>query len=278
MTFDDGKVTRVSTAPKTLHAIILAAGVGRRLGTETPNSDHKPKILLDLGGRTLLQRHLFLLEQAGVTGVTIVVGYHAEEVRSALADSGTGFAVDTVFNPDFREGSVVSLWAARESLRRTGPVLLMDADVLYDRRMLERLLHSAHDDCLLCDRNIEPGDEPVKLCVRGSTIVDLRKIPTASYDWHGESVGFFRFSPNAAAEMAARVEDYVATGRRNQEYEEPLRDMIQASDPDRFVFEDISTLPWTEIDFPEDVIKAALCCPSLCRERCGLCRIPPAHH
>ncbi len=263
MTFDDRKVTRVSSAPQGLHAIILAAGVGRRLGSEAPNSDHKPKILLELGGRTLLQRHLFLLEQTAVASVTIVVGYRAEEVRAAIAETATGLNVTTVLNPDFREGSVVSLWTARDSLRRTEPTLLMDADVLYDRRMLERLLHSKHQDCLLCDRNIEPGDEPVKLCVRGDTIVDLRKIPTASYDWHGESVGFFRFSPKAAAEMAARVEAYVETGRRNQEYEEPLRDMIQASDPQRFGFEDISTLPWTEIDFPEDVLKARALLPEL---------------
>lgn len=263
MTFDDSRMTGVSSSPHALHAIILAAGVGRRLGSETPNNDHKPKILLELGGRSLLQRHLFLLEQTGAASVTIVVGYHAEEVLSALAETPTGLDVTTVLNPDFREGSVVSLWAARSSLRRTEPTLLMDADVLYDRRMLERLQHSKHHNCLLCDRNIEPGDEPVKLCVRGSTIVDLRKIPTASYDWHGESVGFFRFSPNAAAEMAARVEDYVDTGRRHQEYEEPLRDMIQASAPDRFGFEDISTLPWTEIDFPEDVIKARALLPEL---------------
>jgi choline kinase len=263
MRFDDKTVTGPAPVIAGLHAIILAAGVGRRLGLEGEDGAPKPKILLDLGGRSLLQRHLFLLEQAGVSGVTLVLGYRAEEVRSALARSGTGLDVATVFNPDFRAGSVVSLWTARNALRRSGPVLLMDADVLYDHRMLDRLVHSTHEDCLLCDRNIEPGDEPVKLCVRGDTIVDLRKIPTAAYDWHGESVGFFRFSPAAAAEMADRVERYVQTDRRGQEYEEPLRDMIQASAPNRFGFEDISHLPWTEIDFPEDVVKARALLPEL---------------
>ena len=263
MIFDDRKMTGKQSAPQGLHAIILAAGIGNRLGGEAGDGQSKPKILLDLDGRTLLQRHLFLLEQAGVAGITIVLGYRAEEVRAALAQSGTGLDVTVVFNPDYREGSVVSLWTARESLRRSQPVLLMDADVLYDHRMLDRLVHSEHADCLLCDRNIEPGDEPVKLCVRGGRIVDLRKIPTASYDWHGESVGFFRFSPASASELADRVENYVETGRRSQEYEEPLRDMIQASDVRRFGFEDISSLPWTEIDFPEDVIKARALLPEL---------------
>ena len=238
---------------------MLAAGVGRRLGADAD----KPKILLDFGGRSLLLRHLALLEQAGVSSLTMVVGFGAAQVRAALADAATGLDVTTVDNPDYREGSVVSLWTARAMLRCTQPILLMDADVLYDRRMLDRLVHSTHADCLLLDRNIEPGDEPVKLCVRAGTIVDFRKIPTEPYDWHGESVGFFRFSRDSAEELADRAEDYVATGRRSMEYEEPIRDMIQASDPHRFGFEDISSLPWTEIDFPEDVTKGRALLPDL---------------
>jgi choline kinase len=208
-------------------------------------------------------RHLDLLQAAGVAHVTIVVGHGAASVRVALAACGTSLPVATIENPDYKEGSVVSLWTARAVLRGAQPILLMDADVLYDRRLLERLVLSVHPDCLLLDRNIEPGDEPVKLCVRGGNIVDFRKIPTEPHDWHGESVGFFRFSPATAAELASRVEDYVISGRRSQEYEEPIRDMIQASEPRRFAFEDISTLPWTEIDFPEDVIKARTLLPEL---------------
>ncbi len=51
-------------------------------------------------------------------------------------------------------------------------------DVLYDERLMARLLDSALPDCLLLDREIEPGDEPVKLCVRDGRIVDFRKRPT----------------------------------------------------------------------------------------------------
>ena len=203
MHFHDRQTTATPRVTDGLHAIMLAAGIGRRLGAD----DGKPKILLEFDGRSLLQRHLALLEQAGVAGLTLVVGYGAAQVRAALEAADTGLDVTTLDNPDYRDGSVVSLWAARSMLRCTGPVLLMDADVLYDRRMLDRLVHSAHADCLLLDRNIEPGDEPVKLCVRDGAIVDFRKIPTASHDWHGESVGFFRLSPAAACELAGGVED-----------------------------------------------------------------------
>ncbi len=263
MHFHDRKLTGTLPVTQGLHAVILAAGVGRRLGFAAADGTPKPKILLDLGGRSLLSRHLALLEQAGIARVTIVVGHGAAQVKAALAGTATGLDVATVDNPDYREGSVVSLWTVRDLLRCTGPILLMDADVLYDRRLLERLVQSRQADCLLLDRNIEPGDEPVKLCVRDSTIVDFSKLPTEPHDWHGESVGFFRFSAAAACELADRVQGYIDTGRRSKEYEEPIRDMIQASDPHRFGFEDVSSLPWTEIDFPEDVVKARTLLPEL---------------
>ena len=263
MHFNDRDMTGALPVADGLHALILAAGVGRRLGHAAADGTPRPKILLEIGGDDLLSRHMALLERAGVSSVTMVVGHCAAQVRQALAERMGGLHVTTLENPDYSEGSVVSLWTARDVLRCGRPILLMDADVLYDYRMLERLVHSSRADCLLLDRNIEPGDEPVKLCVRGGNIVDFRKIPTEPHDWHGESVGFFRFSPASASELADRVETYVATGRRSQEYEEPIRDMIQASDPHRFGFEDISTLPWTEIDFPEDVVKAHALLPEL---------------
>ena len=137
------------------------------------------------------------------------------------------------------------------------------ADVLYDSRLMARLVGSACPDSLLLDRAIEPGDEPVKLCIRDGRIVDFRKQPTEPHDFHGESVGFFRFTPDTAAELADRTQHYVSSGRRATEYEEPIRDMLMQSAPGRFGFEDITGLPWTEIDFPEDIVKATALLPAL---------------
>ncbi len=237
-------------------ALILAAGIGRRLGEPEAGGRALPKAMLNFGGETLMSRHIGMLRRLGISDITVVIGFAADEMRRALAALDDEAPLHAVVNPDFREGSVVSLWSGRDVLRSGAPVILMDADVLYDARLLARLIDSSNVDCLLLDREIEPGDEPVKLCIRDGRIVDFHKRPTAPHDWHGESVGFFRFSPAAAQELADRAENYVVTGRRMMEYEEPIRDMIIASAADRFGFEDISGLPWTEIDFPEDVVKA----------------------
>jgi choline kinase len=245
-------------------ALILAAGIGLRLHDGRPNGEELPKALLRFGGRSLLERHLALLRSAEVSDISIVVGYREETIRKKLDENG-GESPRLIVNRDFEMGSIVSLLAGREVLEGGTPVILMDADVLYDARLLTRLLRTDKPNCLLLDREIEPGDEPVKLCVSNGHIVDFHKRPKVPHDWHGESVGFFRFTPEAAAELAERAKAYVELGQTSLEYEEPIRDMILAGPPERFGFEDISGLPWTEIDFPEDVVKARELLPLLAK-------------
>ena len=237
-------------------AVILAAGVGRRLGA----GHGGPKALLEFAGRTLLERHLANLRASGVRRIALTVGFEAETLRSAIQRLGPDAEVSLVENPRYRNGSLVSLQVQGELLRSGGEVLLMDADVLCDARLIARLGQGAAENTLLVDRRIEPGDEPVKLCFRRQAdgrerIVDFRKRPEHAHDWHGESVGFFRFSAATAAELADRCDAYVAAGRLDVEYEEAIRELMLA-EPYRFGAVDVSDLPWTEIDFEADVARA----------------------
>ncbi len=231
-------------------ALILAAGQGKRLASSSP------KCLLRFGGKTLLQRHLEILESCEVAEVTIVVGYGAECVREELAalEPGLQLQIETVYNAEYELGSVVSLWHLRDHLLKGGEVLLMDADVLYDWRLLARLLGSSWIDCILLDRDLQSGDEPVKLCIREGQPVEFRKSidPQTRYDYCGESVGFFRLSEAMAYRLANRVQEYVDAGHHTEPHEEALRDLLLCF-PARFGFEDITGLPWIEIDFSVDV-------------------------
>lgn len=235
-----------------MKAVILAAGVGRRLGG---SAGQKPKCLLEFGGRSLLRRHFDLLARCGVRDVAVGVGYRAQEVGAEIARWNSGLQVEIVQNPDFEQGSMVTLWHLRKAVAAARDLLLMDADVLYDRRMLERLIASPHANCFLLDRDFVPGDEPVKLCVRDGRLVEFRKKVAVEFDYCGESVGFFRFSPGMAATLNAAVQHYVDAGRVAEPHEEAIRDVLLA-EPEAFGWEDVTGIPWLEIDFPEDVARA----------------------
>ncbi len=232
-----------------MRAILYAAGVGNRLA----GTHDGPKILLEIGGHSLLERHLRLLEAGGVDEVVVCTGYESETIARAIAALGRTDRARCVHNPDFREGSIVTQWAAREAIAAGGPVLLMDADVLYDQRLLARLIESSHADCFLLDRDIEPGEEPVKLCIREGHLVDFRKNPDQPHDWYGESVGFFKLAENTAMRLVASTAAYIDSGRRDDYYDEALRDLLLADPPGSFGWEDITGLPWTELDFAEDL-------------------------
>lgn len=235
-------------------ACILAAGVGNRLGTV---DDKLPKALLEFGGKSLLVRHLENLARIGVGSVVIGTGYRADDLRAEAAAAAFPGTVEFVHNPDFEEGSVITMAVLGDAMMAAGgPVILMDADVLYDPKLMARLGNSAHSNCLLVDRDFEDGDEPVKICVRGEAdLVDFRKIVDTPYDWCGESVGFFKWSPAMAENLTRRAEDYIARGLREAPYEEVIRDAILDAPAD-FAFEDITGTPWIEIDFPDDIVKA----------------------
>jgi choline kinase len=233
-----------------MRAIILAAGVGRRLG----GKGDLPKCLLKFSEKTLLQRHLEFLKQCGIEKTTIAVGYKKEAIQSEIEKLKMNDFVDTVFNPDFEQGSVLSLWSTRDQATYGGDILLMDADVLFGLPLLSRLVETKYASSFLMDKDFEPGGEPVKLCIRDGKIVEFRKTVEVEFDTCGESVGFFKFSSDTAKKLIETTERF----KTNTEecYEEPLRDLALNSPPDTFGVEDITGMPWTEIDFPKDVRKA----------------------
>lgn len=236
-----------------MRAIILAAGYGSRIAA----AHQGPKSLLEFGGKSLLQRHLENLASRGIEHIAVCVGYEAGLLREAIEASGHATRVSTVLNPAYREGSVVSLWTMRHYLDAGGDVLLMDADVLYHPALLDRLRQTAVPNCFLLDRDFEPGLEPVKLCVRAGALVEFRKqlAEGLQYDFAGESVGFFRLGEDMARRLARKTEEYVGDGRREEPYEEAIRDLLLER-PAEFGYEDITGTPWVEIDFPEDIERA----------------------
>lgn len=237
-----------------MQAIILAAGVGERLGAAAAG---RPKSLLDLGGATLLTRHVRTLHGLGIEAIHVVTGFRADLIAAELDATAPGRSVRRLHNEAFRDGSVRSLWTARDVLCAGEPVLLMDADVLCDPGIPALLARTAIANCFLIDRDFEPGDEPVKLCLHGGRIVEFRKQVAADLAWdvQGESVGFFRFAPEMAAALAMRCGEYVTGGRAREPYEEAIRDLLLAQ-PDAFGCEDVTGRPWIEIDFPADVERA----------------------
>lgn len=109
-----------------MRAVILAAGQGTRLA---PYTDDRPKCLVPLAGRSLLAWQLDALAQAGITDVTVVTGYRADQIEA--------LGVPTVHNARFADTNMVaSLLCARALLDGSDDLLVAYGDLVYEPRVV----------------------------------------------------------------------------------------------------------------------------------------------
>jgi choline kinase len=234
-----------------VNAIILAAGVARRMA---PLTDRTNKCLLPVGGRPLLARLLEAVRAAGLARAVLVVGHCADQIHALAGERFGTLPIEYVVNPDYPKASVLSLWAARRYLDR--PVVVMDADVLCPRDFLVRLLRAPAPSALLVDRAFQDSGEEVKAYTRGDRIIALgKKVVPETWEQVGENVGFFKCGAEAARVFLRYLEKVIAEGAGlgMQEWEDAIHFLAR----ERHVgWVDVTGMPWTEIDFPEDLRRA----------------------
>ena len=234
-----------------MNAFIYAAGRGLRLG---PELSRDPKILLEIGGRSLLEWHACRLQEIGIRQVFVVVGCGAGTVCSRFhsLEQKYGLSLHPIHNPDFAEGSVLSFRASLPQLREEShPVLIMDGDVFYPAALLRRLICSLHRTALLLDRSYSTADDdPVLVPVRDGRPVDFRKRWKGQAELVGESIGFFKVHPSDLPALEQATLRRTLGKARTESYDEVLRDMVLEG---RFGYEDVTGTPWTDLDFPSDV-------------------------
>jgi len=230
-----------------MKAIILNAGKGGRLGNLT---DDRPKCLVEVGGRPILDFQLDALRLAGVLELVIVVGYRHEMIRDYLKRYPE-FLVTWLENPDYAEtNTAYSLWLARHEM--TDAFLYLNGDVLFHPELVRRLVAAPSVNPLAIERK-QCGDEEVKVLLNGTRITAIGKDipPDKAY---GEFIGVARFSGEIGPLFGATLEEVILRDKLLKNYFETALDRMLAKSS--FTALDISDLPCIEIDFPEDLERA----------------------
>lgn len=223
-----------------MKAVILAAGTGRRLGLDYP------KCMADVDGTSIIGRQLAAFTAAGVAEYVIVVGYKQEQLRRHLENLPGRFTF--IVNERYAEtNTIFSLYLARGEM--TGPFYYANADVVFDRRLLDRLNAAAGPAALA----VQPGtcgEEEVKVVVRDGRILRIGKRLDPALCF-GEFLGVARFGEQAAEPLAAMLKRYIESKGVVADYFERAVNRLCA----HWVLTpvDVGDLPCCEIDFPEDL-------------------------
>lgn len=231
-----------------MKAIILAAGVGKRFKEVT---DDRPKCLIDIERKTLLERTLTALGAAGIREAVVVIGYRGEMIQQHIGSRCGDVQVRYVTNPHYTKGAILSLWSAREAF--DDDIIIMDADVLFPVALIARLVDSTHANCFLLDGSSGNTGEEQMLLTRGGRVLNIVRGGSGDFDVAGESVGFLKVSRTDAPLLRSILDDFVSQGRDSIEHEEAFPVFLAQ----RVVgFERVDDLPWIEIDFPTDLEQA----------------------
>jgi choline kinase len=173
-----------------LTAVVLAAGIGRRLGRPSV-----PKSLLPLshqeGGPTFLGRHVGILRDCGVDEVLVVLS--EGNVDSAQHLEGVEIVVNT-FDTSTTGSTLSLLCGLRAAACHDGGLLITDADIVYERTLLESVIGSCGRSCLFLAPQVSGDDEEVRVYGHGHehpVLIGkgLSPLLTAGLDLLGESLG-----------------------------------------------------------------------------------------
>ena len=182
--------------------MILAAGMGNRL---RPYTDKYPKCLVPLLGKTIIERQLSILKQAGIKDIIVVGGYKAEKlVRLGL---------NIVINKQYETTNMVAtLFKARENMTTGADLIISYGDIVYEADVLKKLLLCDSDICLVSDlgwksywklRYTNPLDDIETFKInREGFVIELGKKPQSLRGIQGQFTGLFKFSAKRAAELA----------------------------------------------------------------------------
>ena len=236
--------------PAQLTGVILAAGMAKRL---RPLTDTKPKCLLKVGERTLLERTVEAMLQAGVAEFVVVTGYRAVMIRDFLTQHFPTLTFHFLDNVDYEHNNnIYSLWMAGQVVRGRD-FLLMDSDILCDPAAVVRI--GREPQSALAVNRHELGDEEMKVVVDAyQNITEISKTCNPS-DAMGESVGIERITADYSDALYRELDQMILNeGLIDIFYERAFERLI----PQGHTFRVVDTTNYFsyELDTPEDFERA----------------------
>jgi choline kinase len=231
-------------------AIILAAGRGSRMKSLT---DERPKCLVELRGKPLLEWQLESLRAAGISDIAVVTGYK----RELLAGRG----LSEFHNPRWAETNMVSSLACAESWLQGEPCIVSYSDIFYSPVAVQSLINCEATLAVTYDPNwlqlwTERFGDPLldaetfRLSAT-NTLAEIGNKPQSVDDVQGQYMGLLRFTPEGWAEVVRLRAELSPQQRDSMHMTNTLQRVIDAG---RVQIEAVAyTGEWGEVDSSEDL-------------------------
>jgi histidinol-phosphate/aromatic aminotransferase/cobyric acid decarboxylase-like protein/choline kinase len=258
-----------------MQAVILAAGMGNRLGRYTADNT---KCMLPINGKTLIERSLDALEAGGVRKCVIVAGYKKENLIGFVGNKYKSISIEYVVNDVYnRTNNIYSLYLARDHLAKDD-TLLLESDIIFDESVIPQIIASEYPTIAAVARFESWMDGTVAVIDDDDNIVSF--IPKKLFnfdekDSYYKTVNIYKFSRDFSRKTYIPfLEAYIKSKGDNEYYEQVLR-VIAALDGNEIKAFVLTKEKWYEIDDVQDKAVAETIFAS--DESDGLSRIQAAY-
>ena len=236
-----------------MQAVILAAGMGKRLGKLTKGNT---KCMIEVGGETLISRLLRQLDKHSLSKIILVVGYKAQELKDYLATLQVQTPIEFVENTVYdKTNNIYSLYLAKDYLT-TEDTLLFESDLIMEDAVISKLIEHPYPDLALVDKYESWMDGTVVTLDEENRI--QRFIPNGQFKYeeipsYYKTVNVYKFSQQFSANMYVPfLEAYCTALGKNEYYEQVLR-VITMLDNSGMRALPLTGEQWYEIDDIQDL-------------------------
>ena len=236
-----------------MQAVILAAGMGRRLGELTGDNT---KCMLEVNGVKLIDRALACLSELNLSRVVLVVGYKGENVKRYVGNNYKGMEVVYVDNPIYdKTNNIYSLYLAKDYLVAED-TLLLESDLIYEPAVLHRIVENDYPNLALVDKYESWMDGTVVLLNDEGKIknfISKRDFKYSDIDHYYKTVNIYKFSKEfSATHYVPFLKAYCQALGRNEYYEQVLK-VITLLDDSPLKALPLQGEQWYEIDDIQDL-------------------------
>lgn len=234
-----------------MQTIILAAGLSKRL---RPLTDSTPKCLLKIGDKTILELTIDNVLKNGISEFIMVTGYREQMIKDFITKRFPDLNIIYITNSDYaNNNNSYSLWMTKNYIKND--CILLDSDILFDYRIIGKLLNSGFDNCLAVNTNHKLGTEEIKVIADSdSKILHIGKEPDPAKSI-GESIGIEKFNREFFIKLGEVLErKIVKENSVNEFYEVSFQELYDCGNAMYAV--DVSEFRSMEIDTPEDLERA----------------------
>ena len=236
-----------------MQALILAAGMGKRLGEYTKNNT---KCMVPVNGTPLIDRVLKQLSMLSLTRVVIVVGYEGEKLMDYIGNDKDGLKIEYVNNPVYdKTNNIYSLALAKQKLMEDD-TLLIESDLIFDDGMFKLLLDNPNPNLALVAK-YESWMDGTMVCIdKDCNIVNF--VPKDAFRYEDahqyyKTVNIYKFSKAFSQTKYVPFLDAYSKAVGNNEYYENVLRIISFLNSHDLKALPITNEKWYEIDDKQDL-------------------------